>query len=345
LDPKYRKYRREYGRRYHSFEGAPYRLPNDRKEIRRLKREHRLFRRTIGELSKAPLLNDLYNVLDIGTGPGKWAIEFADKYSSARVYGTDLSPIQPKCVPPNCYFYLENAENSWSFLNIKFCYIHVRMLSFSIRSWKYIFGRAFNNLKLGGFIEVVEPCFPIICEDPCHVSLFMEWMDMITAGAMKGGFDIKGVTRFAALLTETGFVDVSCETHNWLIGRLSKDETKGDKASETEDEAEDETGDETGDETEDETEDATEETKDEEKTNGELVSRNFLDGFEAHSLAFTDLGLEEIQVFRAKVRTDLMKENRSLETLPISVVWARKPDPGTEHWYAKYSFYQNPKMS
>jgi hypothetical protein len=33
-------------------------------------------------------------VLDIGTGTGAWAIDFADEYPKAEVIGTDLSPIQ-----------------------------------------------------------------------------------------------------------------------------------------------------------------------------------------------------------------------------------------------------------
>lgn len=34
-------------------------------------------------------------MLDLGTGTGIWAIDFADEYPSANVIGTDLSPIQP----------------------------------------------------------------------------------------------------------------------------------------------------------------------------------------------------------------------------------------------------------
>jgi methylase of polypeptide subunit release factors len=40
--------------------------------------------------------NVLTIVLDIGTGTGIWAIDFADEHPEAEVIGTDLSPIQRK---------------------------------------------------------------------------------------------------------------------------------------------------------------------------------------------------------------------------------------------------------
>lgn len=42
-------------------------------------------------------------ILDVGTGTGIWAIDMADSFPSAEVIGTDLSPIQPRWIPPNWY--------------------------------------------------------------------------------------------------------------------------------------------------------------------------------------------------------------------------------------------------
>ena len=53
-----------------------------------------------GELHLAPIKNP-HRILDIGTGTGIWAIDMADRYPQAEIVGTDLSPIQPKWVPPN----------------------------------------------------------------------------------------------------------------------------------------------------------------------------------------------------------------------------------------------------
>lgn len=46
------------------------------------------------KLHLAPLENPQH-VLDIATGTGIWAIQFAQLYPSSTVLGTDLSPIQP----------------------------------------------------------------------------------------------------------------------------------------------------------------------------------------------------------------------------------------------------------
>jgi hypothetical protein len=41
--------------------------------------------------------------------------DFADKYPSAQVAGTDLSAIQPQWVPPNCKFELDDAQLEWKY--------------------------------------------------------------------------------------------------------------------------------------------------------------------------------------------------------------------------------------
>jgi len=54
-------------------------------------------------------------IVDIGTGSGKWVIEVADEHSTARVIGTDLSPIQPTEVPANAEFILMDLTEGLQF--------------------------------------------------------------------------------------------------------------------------------------------------------------------------------------------------------------------------------------
>ena len=61
---------------------------------------------------------------------GIWATEFAEAFPQTQVTGTDLSPIQPDFVPPNCRFIIDNAEHDWAFEQ-KFDYIHSRMVSYT----------------------------------------------------------------------------------------------------------------------------------------------------------------------------------------------------------------------
>lgn len=78
-------------------------------------------------LSWAPLETEPRRVLDIGTGTGIWACDYAEAHPTAEVVGTDLSLIQPKYSPPNCHFVREDAEEEWVH-DSPFDYIHVRMM-------------------------------------------------------------------------------------------------------------------------------------------------------------------------------------------------------------------------
>ncbi|RSL85348.1 hypothetical protein CDV31_016573 [Fusarium ambrosium] len=71
-----------------------------------------------GELCQAPVMNEAQKVLDVGTGTGIWAIDFAESNPQAKVYGSDISLIQPEWVPFNLRLpggYLESHEQSLCF--------------------------------------------------------------------------------------------------------------------------------------------------------------------------------------------------------------------------------------
>lgn len=71
-----------------------YLLPDDEREPERLDFWSHTFVQTLdGELNAAPL-EDPELVLDIGTGTGIWALDFADTHPDAQVIGTDVKPVQ-----------------------------------------------------------------------------------------------------------------------------------------------------------------------------------------------------------------------------------------------------------
>ena len=77
-------YRKDNDRTYHAYKDGSYFLPNDEAENDRLDFQHAIFMRSLsGRLFLAPIPDDVQEVLDVGTGTGIWAIDFADEYPSA----------------------------------------------------------------------------------------------------------------------------------------------------------------------------------------------------------------------------------------------------------------------
>jgi SAM-dependent methyltransferase len=155
LESWVQKYRMENGRRFHSFKDGAYLLPNDEKELDRLDLHHHIFTLVLqNRLHLAPLYKPR-KVLDIGTGTGIWAIDFADEYPDAQVIGIDLSPVQPSWVPANIEFQIDDCEDTWTHRS-KFDYIHIRSMAGSIGDWTKLLRQAYNQLQPGGWIEIQE---------------------------------------------------------------------------------------------------------------------------------------------------------------------------------------------
>ncbi|KAL9109971.1 MAG: hypothetical protein Q9227_005494 [Pyrenula ochraceoflavens] len=154
----------------------------------RLDLQHHALRLTAdGVLFLAPISEDVQNVLDVGCGTGIWTIEFAEDHPAARVLGTDLSPIQPNWVPPNCTFLIDDADKEWVFEQ-KFDYIHSRAMIAAFKDWSRFF----------------EQCFA--CAFQTRVGLDMEAC---------GNFEDK--------LRAAGFVDIHVKRFKWPIGTWPKD--------------------------------------------------------------------------------------------------------------------------
>ncbi|KAI8255725.1 Secondary metabolism regulator LAE1 [Colletotrichum sp. SAR11_239] len=128
----------ENGRTYHRYKEGKYNLPNDERENDRTDMIHALWLLTLEDrLGLAPpcdLETKVGRVLDVGTGTGIWAINFADDHPESEVLGNDLSPIQPGDVPPNVRFEVDDIDDEWTFSQ-PFDYIHSRVMTSSIADW------------------------------------------------------------------------------------------------------------------------------------------------------------------------------------------------------------------
>ncbi|CAF3528771.1 unnamed protein product [Fusarium graminearum] len=135
------EYRRSQGRTYHSDKFTTnYFLPNDDQQLE----------------SK---------VLDVGTGTGIWAIEFADRFPNVEIVGTDLSPCQPEWVPPNVRFEIDDAVLSWTWEPNEFDFIHIRYLFGAIKDWSALFKEACRCVIPGGWVQSAEADVEFRCDD------------------------------------------------------------------------------------------------------------------------------------------------------------------------------------
>ncbi|KAF3905206.1 hypothetical protein ABW21_db0200491 [Orbilia brochopaga] len=210
LSSSVENYQYENGRRYHAFRPGQYYLPNDEREIDRLDLTHHTMTIALGgKLHRAPLHHP-QKILDIGTGSGIWAIEMADLYPSAHVVGNDFSPIQPKWVPPNVSFEVDDVESEWTHKDDTFDHIFCRYMLGSIKNWERLFQQAFKALKPGGYLEVLDPDSTLRCSDdtlkPTHALL--EWDENFIKAADKMGRSVTSAPKYAGWMREAGFVDV-----------------------------------------------------------------------------------------------------------------------------------------
>lgn len=145
----------EHGRMFGTYREGAYFLPNDALEQNRLDLEHEMWKLILDEaLSLVPFDKAPESVLDVGTGTGIWAIEFAQEHPDSQVLGTDISMIQPALdiSPANCSFVLDDIEDEWIF-DRSFDYVHLRSMLTCFNDHKSVLQKIFENLRPGGWVE------------------------------------------------------------------------------------------------------------------------------------------------------------------------------------------------
>ncbi|GAM33996.1 phosphoethanolamine N-methyltransferase [Talaromyces pinophilus] len=216
----------ENGRTYHAYKSGSYILPNDEKEQDRLDLLNHVFRLCLnGDLCFSQ--NDLNNpqkILDVGTGTGIWAIEMADAYPSAEITGVDLSPIQPKWVPPNVRFIIDDITQPWDFPINSFDFIHVRCLAGSITDWPEFLAQAYRHLKPGGTIELSEGRTHMVCDDGTYpeTSFTYKWIAEFNRISNSLGRVFDKFPEFQGLLDRAGFHSVRAHEEPCPIGTWPK---------------------------------------------------------------------------------------------------------------------------
>ncbi|KAF6817244.1 methyltransferase domain-containing protein [Colletotrichum musicola] len=245
-------------------------------------------------LGFAPSCNDdakVGRVLDLGTGTGLWAIEYADLHPEAEVLGVDLSPIQPADVPPNLAFEIDDIEEEWLYSQ-KFDYIHGRFLNGSLADWKSLIAKAYEFTEPGGYFELQENDGRFTADDDTLLpeAALSKFGVLIREACAKFGRTIVDGPLFKDMMIEAGFEDVTLKEMKWPSNPWPKDPHH--------------------------------------KKIGEWNYHNFYEGAEALALAPLTRAhgwtKEEVQVFLIDVRKNFRDPNIH-SYLPIYTIVGRKP--------------------
>ena len=167
-----------------------------------------------GKLFRAPIATPPQRCLDIGTGTGIWAIDFADEFPSCQVLGTDLSPIQPPWVPPNCTFEIDDCESEWPY-HVPFDFIHTRSMAGSIRDYNQLFKQGLRHLTPGGWMEMQDFEIWIYSETDAmeRAPFIREWQQLLDEASTKFGKKLNVSANYKDWMMEAGFIDVSDDVY------------------------------------------------------------------------------------------------------------------------------------
>lgn len=215
-----------HGRSYHAYKAGRYYLPNDAQENDRLDLHYDMIRRIMdGKLYLAPISNDIKRAVDLGTGTGLWAVNFADQHEATEVIGIDLSPIQPAFVPPNAKFLVDDFEADWGYEKDPFDFIHACLLVGAVKDWPRLFQQAYNCTKPGGYVEFQDWDVDLYSQDGSLTadSALKRW-NMAVMGALdSAGSEPCPGKHLEKWMKDAGFVDVTVSRTPVPTGPWAKD--------------------------------------------------------------------------------------------------------------------------
>lgn len=117
-------------------------------------------------------------------------------------------------VPPNCFFEVDDYESEWDFSK-PFDFIHGRNLAGTVRDYSALYGRIKNNLKPGGWVEMVDMAGMVFSDDDTGKDApnLMEWARLICDACAKFGKEFDVASQHKEIMTGAGFTNVREEIY------------------------------------------------------------------------------------------------------------------------------------
>ncbi|KAI9736225.1 MAG: hypothetical protein M1834_001111 [Cirrosporium novae-zelandiae] len=150
-----------------------------------------------------------HRILDVGTGGGEWPLAISEKFQHAEIIGTDITPVVQTEKAPNVSYMIDDLSKEWT-VEGEFDYIHARALVSVVKDWRHFFEQAYEKLKPGGWVELDEFTFPLLCESGfAPDDLVIDWSHKFYSACFCRGIDLSNIVGLEDEIASAGFINVS----------------------------------------------------------------------------------------------------------------------------------------
>ncbi len=220
----------ENGRQYCN---STYFMPNDSAEQTRLSIQHQVYLSVLNNsLTAQPLDPSVLRILDVGAGPGEWAVAIAEQQPDADVVAVDIGVFAlDDELPGNVSFQIDDLSSDWDFSE-RFDFIHIRGLAGAFSDWPRVYAEAFKNLAPGGQIEVADVDWVDVFGEEEETeseftSAFEELMQKTLEASSRAGRPLSTQHLQASYFQEAGFenirdVEVGVPVGTWFPSQRKK---------------------------------------------------------------------------------------------------------------------------